>query len=200
MTDPATYRPAPGSIPTQPGVYKFRDPLGRVVYVGKAKNLRSRLSNYFQDLAALHPRTQAMVTTAAAVEWTVVATEVEALQLEYAWIKEFATTIPDVVFWDVADAYDDGTGRPITGYTVDGIHPSSFGSQHAALLLVPIMQRLIKPVDQQAAGHDAINFFPNGGLAGKRGTSGPRVRGQIADGFQARMLSGGATVIEYCCL
>jgi excinuclease ABC subunit C len=89
VTDPATYRPAPGSIPTQPGVYKFRDPHGRVVYVGKAKNLRSRLSNYFQDLAALHPRTQAMVTTAAAVEWTVVSTEVEALQLEYAWIKEF---------------------------------------------------------------------------------------------------------------
>ncbi|HXR72993.1 excinuclease ABC subunit UvrC [Actinocrinis sp.] len=89
MTDPATYRPGPGSIPTQPGVYKFRDPHGRVVYVGKAKNLRSRLSNYFQDLAALHPRTQAMVTTAASVEWTVVNTEVEALQLEYAWIKEF---------------------------------------------------------------------------------------------------------------
>ena len=89
MTDPATYRPAPGSIPTQPGVYKFRDPHGRVVYVGKAINLRSRLSNYFQDLAVLHPRTQAMVTTAASVEWTVVTTEVEALQLEYAWIKEF---------------------------------------------------------------------------------------------------------------
>jgi excinuclease ABC subunit C len=89
VTDPATYRPAPGSIPTQPGVYRFRDPHGRVVYVGKAKSLRSRLSNYFQDLAALHPRTQAMVTTAASVEWTVVATEVEALQLEYAWIKEF---------------------------------------------------------------------------------------------------------------
>ncbi|HEY3873489.1 MAG TPA: excinuclease ABC subunit UvrC [Actinocrinis sp.] len=89
MSDPATYRPAPGSIPTQPGVYKFRDPHGRVVYVGKAKNLRSRLANYFQDLAALHPRTQAMVTTAASVEWTVVKTEVESLQLEYAWIKEF---------------------------------------------------------------------------------------------------------------
>jgi len=89
VTDPATYRPAPGSIPTQPGVYRFRDPHGRVVYVGKAKSLRSRLSNYFQDLSALHPRTQAMVTTAASVEWTVVATEVEALQLEYAWIKEF---------------------------------------------------------------------------------------------------------------
>jgi excinuclease ABC subunit C len=89
VSDPATYRPAPGSIPTQPGVYKFRDPHGRVVYVGKAKNLRSRLANYFQDLAALHPRTQAMVTTAASVEWTVVKTEVESLQLEYAWIKEF---------------------------------------------------------------------------------------------------------------
>lgn len=111
-----------------------------------------------------------------------------------AWIRDFATTTPDVVFWDVAAAYDDGTGRPIAGYTVDGIHPSSFGSQHAAFLLVPIMQRLIKPVDRQA-GHDAINFFPNGGLAGKRGTSGPRVRGQIADSFNARMLSGGATVI-----
>jgi excinuclease ABC subunit C len=60
-----------------------------VVYVGKAKSLRSRLNSYFQDLHQLHPRTQTMVTTAAAVEWTVVTTEVEALQLEYAWIKEF---------------------------------------------------------------------------------------------------------------
>ncbi|RJK93744.1 excinuclease ABC subunit UvrC [Vallicoccus soli] len=89
MADPATYRPAPGSIPDSPGVYKFRDATGRVVYVGKAKSLRSRLSSYFQDLAGLHPRTQTMVTTAASVEWTVVGTEVEALQLEYAWIKEF---------------------------------------------------------------------------------------------------------------
>jgi excinuclease ABC subunit C len=70
-------------------VYRFRDGLGRVVYVGKAKNLRSRLSNYFQDPAALHPRTRHMVASAASVEWTVVATEVEALALEYSWIKEF---------------------------------------------------------------------------------------------------------------
>jgi excinuclease ABC subunit C len=84
-----TYRPAPGEIPTQPGVYRFRDEHRRVIYVGKAKNLRSRLSSYFQDLSALHPRTQTMVTTAASVEWTVVSTEVEALQLEYSWIKEF---------------------------------------------------------------------------------------------------------------
>ena len=89
MPDPATYRPAPGSIPTGPGVYRFSDPHGRVIYVGKAKNLRSRLTSYFADVAGLHPRTRQMVTTAAKVEWTVVTTEVEALQLEYNWIKEF---------------------------------------------------------------------------------------------------------------
>ncbi len=86
---PASYRPSPGSIPTQPGVYRFRDSRGRVIYVGKAKNLRARLSSYFQDIGGLHPRTASMVTTAASVEWTVVNTEVEALQLEYSWIKEF---------------------------------------------------------------------------------------------------------------
>ncbi|PND56780.1 excinuclease ABC subunit C [Mycobacterium sp. ENV421] len=89
MPDPSTYRPAPGSIPVEPGVYRFRDPHGRVIYVGKAKSLRPRLTSYFQDISALHPRTRQMVTTAAKVEWTVVNTEVEALQLEYNWIKEF---------------------------------------------------------------------------------------------------------------
>ncbi len=89
MTDPSTYRPAPGSIPTSPGVYRFRDEQRRVVYVGKAKNLRARLTSYFQDVGNLHPRTATMVTNAASVEWTVVNTEVEALQLEYSWIKEF---------------------------------------------------------------------------------------------------------------
>ncbi len=89
MADPATYRPATGEIPAKPGVYRFRDDEGRVIYVGKAKSLRSRLSSYFQDVTALHLRTQQMVTTAASVEWTVVDTEVEALQLEYTWIKEF---------------------------------------------------------------------------------------------------------------
>ncbi|MGZ4494235.1 MAG: GIY-YIG nuclease family protein, partial [Nocardioides sp.] len=78
MADPSTYRPAPGSIPTSPGVYKFRDEHRRVIYVGKAKNLRARLTSYFQDLAGLHSRTRSMVTTAASVEWTVVNTEVEA--------------------------------------------------------------------------------------------------------------------------
>ncbi|MGH3840277.1 MAG: excinuclease ABC subunit UvrC [Pseudonocardiaceae bacterium] len=87
--DPCTYRPAPGTIPDAPGVYRFRDEHGRVIYVGKAKSLRSRLNSYFADLSGLHPRTRQMVTTAASVEWTVVGTEVEALQLEYNWIKEF---------------------------------------------------------------------------------------------------------------
>ncbi|GAA2430063.1 MULTISPECIES: excinuclease ABC subunit UvrC [Streptomyces] len=89
MADPSSYRPKPGQIPDSPGVYKFRDAHRRVIYVGKAKSLRQRLANYFQDLAGLHPRTRTMVTTAASVEWTVVSTEVEALQLEYSWIKEF---------------------------------------------------------------------------------------------------------------
>jgi excinuclease ABC subunit C len=89
MADPSSYRPKPGQIPDSPGVYKFRDEHRRVIYVGKAKSLRQRLASYFQDLAGLHPRTRTMVTTAASVEWTVVSTEVEALQLEYSWIKEF---------------------------------------------------------------------------------------------------------------
>lgn len=89
MTNPADYRPAPGSIPTSAGVYRFRDPHGRVVYVGKARNLRQRLQNYFQDLTQLHPRTRQMVTTASSVEWTVVRNEVEALILEHTWIKKY---------------------------------------------------------------------------------------------------------------
>uniref|UniRef100_UPI002FC65B23 excinuclease ABC subunit UvrC n=1 Tax=Aeromicrobium sp. TaxID=1871063 RepID=UPI002FC65B23 len=89
MADPASYRPAQGEIPTAPGVYRFRDDAGRVIYVGKAKSLRPRLSSYFQDVSGLHQRTQQMVMTASSVDWTVVDTEVEALALEYSWIKEF---------------------------------------------------------------------------------------------------------------
>jgi excinuclease ABC subunit C len=89
VADPASYRPAPGSIPESPGVYRFRDERGRVIYVGKAKSLRQRLNSYFADFASLHPRTQTMLTSAARVDWTIVGTEVEALQLEYSWIKEF---------------------------------------------------------------------------------------------------------------
>ncbi|MDR0626748.1 MAG: excinuclease ABC subunit UvrC [Bifidobacteriaceae bacterium] len=89
MADPSSYRPEAGSIPTDPGVYRFRDRYGRVIYVGKARNLRARLANYFQPLESLHPRTRQMVTTAAGLDWTVVGTEVEALALEYTWIKQF---------------------------------------------------------------------------------------------------------------
>ncbi|ASN51894.1 excinuclease ABC subunit UvrC [Sinomonas sp. R1AF57] len=89
MADPASYRPRTGEIPTDPGVYRFRDPHGRVIYVGKAKNLRQRLTSYFANPATLLPKTYAMVHAAASVEWTVVGSELEALQLEYTWIKEF---------------------------------------------------------------------------------------------------------------
>jgi len=89
MADTVSWRPKAGEIPTQPGVYRFRDAGSRVLYVGKANSLRARLSNYFQPLASLHERTRRMVLAAASVEWTVVGSEFEALQLEYTWIKEF---------------------------------------------------------------------------------------------------------------
>ncbi len=89
MSDPASYRPDPKSIPLKPGVYRFRDTDGRVIYVGKAANLRGRLASYFRGLNTLHPRTRAMVTTAASVDWAVVRSEVEALVLEHSWIKEY---------------------------------------------------------------------------------------------------------------
>ncbi len=99
MADPATYRPQTGEIPTNPGVYRFRDPHGRVIYVGKAKNLRSRLNSYFANPAGLMPKTYAMVHTASSVEWTVVGSELESLQLEYTWIKEFTPRF-NVMFRD----------------------------------------------------------------------------------------------------
>ncbi|MBG6108133.1 excinuclease ABC subunit UvrC [Frigoribacterium sp. CG_9.8] len=89
MSETVAWRPRAGEIPQQPGVYCFRDVAQRVLYVGKAKNLRARLSNYFAPLASLHERTRRMVLSAASVEWTVVGTEFEALQLEFTWIKEF---------------------------------------------------------------------------------------------------------------
>ncbi|MCP3424494.1 excinuclease ABC subunit UvrC [Rothia sp. AR01] len=90
MANPASYRPATGQIPTDPGVYRFRDEFGRVIYVGKAKNLRNRLNSYFADPQRLAPKTYAMVHSGASVEWTVVGSELESLQLEYTWIKQYA--------------------------------------------------------------------------------------------------------------
>jgi excinuclease ABC subunit C len=89
MSNTVSWRPKASDIPTQPGVYRWRDERGRVLYVGKAKNLRARLSNYFAPLPSLHERTRRMVLTARSVDWTVVGTDIEALQLEYTWIKEF---------------------------------------------------------------------------------------------------------------
>ncbi|MDQ0634026.1 excinuclease ABC subunit C [Arthrobacter pascens] len=99
MADPASYRPQTGEIPTNPGVYRFRDPHGRVIYVGKAKSLRSRLNSYFANPAGLLPKTYAMVHAASSVEWTVVGSELESLQLEFTWIKEFKPRF-NVVFRD----------------------------------------------------------------------------------------------------
>ncbi|WP_457962351.1 excinuclease ABC subunit UvrC [Arthrobacter sp. D1-29] len=99
MADPASYRPQTGEIPINPGVYRFRDPHGRVIYVGKAKSLRSRLNSYFANPAGLLPKTHAMVHAASSVEWTVVSSELESLQLEYTWIKEFKPRF-NVVFRD----------------------------------------------------------------------------------------------------
>ncbi len=80
-------------------MYRFRDPHGRVIYVGKAKNLRARLNTYFANPAGLMPKTYAMVHTASSVEWTVVGSELESLQLEYTWIKEFTPRF-NVMFRD----------------------------------------------------------------------------------------------------
>ncbi len=90
MASSLPYKPKPGEIPTNPGVYRFLDADGRILYVGKAKNLRARLSNYFAPLHTLHERTRRMVTTAAKVEWTVVKTDIDSLQLEYTWIQEYS--------------------------------------------------------------------------------------------------------------
>ena len=84
-----TFRPAQGEIPTSPGVYRFSDRHGRVLYIGKAKNLRARLANYFQPLRSIQPRTQRMLALAARLDWTVVATDTESLVLEHTWITEF---------------------------------------------------------------------------------------------------------------
>ena len=80
-------RPPAGTIPDTPGSYQFKDADGRVIYVGKAKSLRSRLSNYFQNPASMHPRTAQMVAAAASVEWIQVTNDVEALLLEWSLIQ-----------------------------------------------------------------------------------------------------------------
>jgi excinuclease ABC subunit C len=89
MSNDLSFRPKTSEIPTRPGVYRFYDSKRRILYVGKAKNLRARLQSYFAPLDSLHERTRRMVQTAVDVDWTIVKTEFEALQLEFTWIKEF---------------------------------------------------------------------------------------------------------------
>jgi len=89
MADELWFRPKTSDIPTEPGVYRWFDADGRVLYVGKAKNLRARLTSYFAPLNTLHERTRRMVTSASDVKWVIVNSEFEALQLEFTWIKEF---------------------------------------------------------------------------------------------------------------
>ena len=89
MANDLSFRPKTSEIPTNPGVYRFIDANKRVLYVGKAKNLRARLSNYFGPLQSLHERTQRMLKSANDVIWTIVDSEYDALQLEFQWIKEF---------------------------------------------------------------------------------------------------------------
>jgi len=84
-----SFRPRTSEIPVDPGVYRFLDANGRVLYVGKAKNLRNRLTSYFGNFSKLHERTQRMLSSAADVEWTIVDTEYDALQLEFQWIKQY---------------------------------------------------------------------------------------------------------------
>lgn len=115
MAEPSSYRPAPGEIPTDPGVYRFRDADGRVIYVGKAKNLRNRLNSYFASPDTLRPKTYAMVHTAASVEWTVVASEMESLHLEYTWIKEYAPRFNI--------AFRDDKSYPYLAVTVNDVYP-----------------------------------------------------------------------------
>jgi len=89
MANEVSFRPKTGDIPTNPGVYRFVDETGRVLYVGKAKNLRARLSSYFAPLSSLQEKTRRMVLSSSDVNWTIVKSEFEALQLEFTWIKEY---------------------------------------------------------------------------------------------------------------
>lgn len=84
MAEPSSYRPS--GVPDEPGVYRFFDDSGKVIYVGKARSLKNRLNSYFQQ--NLSEKTYRMVHAASRVDWTIVASEMEALQLEFTWIKE----------------------------------------------------------------------------------------------------------------
>ncbi|WBL18332.1 MULTISPECIES: excinuclease ABC subunit UvrC [Citricoccus] len=159
MADPATYRPATGEIPTRPGVYRFKDDQSRVIYVGKAKNLRSRLTSYFARPETLHAKTRAMVHTAAGVEWTVVGSELEAIQLEYTWIKQYTPRFNIM--------YRDDKSYPYLAVTMDEKYPrvmvmrgdrrkgvKYFGPFHPAKAIRETVDRMLRvfPVRTCSAG------------------------------------------------
>ena len=108
------------------------------------------------------------------------------------WVENFVTMTPNVVFWNVASVYDDGAGRPKSGYTADGLHPTQLGSQYGGASLASVLQTMIKPVTRRMA-HDSYNWFPNGRLTGSAGAAGNGVTGHVATNFTAQMVSGGST-------
>lgn len=164
MADVLSYRPRTGDIPQRPGVYRFLDERGRVLYVGKAKNLRSRLVNYFAPLHALHERTRAMVTSASDVQWTVVSNEIEALHLEYTWIKEFdppfnvkfrddkSYPMMAITLKDEAPRVFVTRNRNIRGARYFGPYPKVWAVNEAIELMIKVFPiRTCKPSDYERA-------------------------------------------------
>lgn len=164
MADMLSYRPRTGDIPQRPGVYRFLDDRGRVLYVGKAKNLRSRLVNYFAPLHTLHERTRAMVTSASEVQWTVVSNEIEALHLEYTWIKEFdppfnvkfrddkSYPMMAITLKDEAPRVFVTRNRNIRGARYFGPYPKVWAVNEAIELMIKVFPiRTCKPSDYERA-------------------------------------------------
>lgn len=180
MADPSTYRPRTGDIPTSPGVYRFSDPQGRVIYVGKAKNLRNRLTNYFQDLANLHPRTQQMVTTASRVQWTVVRSEIEALTLEFTWIKEFNPRF-NVVF-------KDDKSYPYLAVSMGGALPARAGDARAQARRLTLLRPLHSGVGNTGDHRSASARLPGAFVLGRgfRSGEGPGARACLATSTSVR--------------
>lgn len=164
MADVLSYRPRTGDIPQRPGVYRFLDDRDRVLYVGKAKNLRSRLVNYFAPLHTLHERTRAMVTSASEVQWTVVSNEIEALHLEYTWIKEFdppfnvkfrddkSYPMMAITLKDEAPRVFVTRNRNIRGARYFGPYPKVWAVNEAIELMIKVFPiRTCKPTDYERA-------------------------------------------------
>ncbi|MFM6963835.1 MAG: excinuclease ABC subunit UvrC [Micrococcales bacterium] len=149
MANELAWRPKTSEIPAAPGVYRWFDKRGRVLYVGKAKNLRSRLQSYFAPLDTLHERTRRMVTRAVDLQWTIVKNEYEALQLEFMWIKQFDPPY-NVVFKDdksypyLAVSYQDEFPRIFVTRNRDAAGLRYFGPFTNAWALRETLDTLLK--------------------------------------------------------